>query len=365
MSNEISKTERQLKSSDGETPDLRGVIGQRDPEDVDLFGFQIIYTTGEFTVPRDALLNKMNEVGLPEWMAPGVVKPHRAFGRMVSEIEEELDSKDEIQGLRINFDFDSGDSRYEKHVHAKVWHSADDDDVNATAGKWVDHELGVVVYDSDSKGLHFVDRVDEGHALASLWFDGIKSRAEQLFEKHQELHNGKDVNNMTYYLCRNWTDSVKLRDSCYFVPAAYEDIESLIDGFRELYQWIDSEFKTRGQETELFAIEIVDSERQRDMVERKVRRELEDEVVDVYDDIVSEIRDGAAADAIAEQVVSDISEIKNLADRHSSVLKTELSVKRAMAEVLEDLDADQTEVVDRALAEAGLAPENEELEAAA
>jgi len=352
---DLSKTERRLTTTGGETPDLRGVIGQRDPEDVDVFGFQVIYTTGEFTLPRDDLLDRMEEVDLPGWMAPDAVAPHRAFGRMITDLAEDGEEV-EFGGHRVRFDIDSGDSRYSQHFHAKVWHGADDDDVNATAGKWVDHELGIVAYDSDSKGLSFVDRIDENSPLAPLWYDGIKSRARARFDRHQELHTGKDVNNMVYYLCRQWTDAVKLRDSCYFVPAAYEGIEQYIDGFRELYQWIDAEYKTRGQATELFAIEIVDSERQREMVERKVRDEMEGEVGDVFDDIVEEVTEGAQADAIAEQVVADMDAVEGIAERHSAVLKTELSVKRAMQDVLDDMDGDREEIVERALEEAGVAP---------
>lgn len=356
---DISKTERRLKHNSGETPDIRGVLDGRDPEEVDLFGFEVIYTTGEFTLPRADLLDKMRDVGLPDWMAPNVVAPHRAFGRMVDDLEEELNNRERIQGLRINFDFESGDSRYERHVHARVWHGADDEDVNATAGKWDDHELGVIRYDSDLKGLTYVDRIDEDKALGPLWYDGIKSRAEDRFERHQELHNGKDINNMVYYLCRQWTDAVKLRDSCYFVPASYGGIEGYIDGFRELYQWIDANYKQRGQQTELFAIEIVDSERQREMVESKVRDEMEDEVGDIYDDIVDEVRDGAAVDEIAEEVVDQLANVEGAAERHSAVLKTELSIKRVMADELDKLDDDREEVVQQALDEAGLATAEE------
>lgn len=350
-----NKTERQLKHSGGETPNLRGVIGDRDPEEVDVFGYQIIYTTGEFTVPREDLLAEMDDLGLPEWMAPSKVAPHRAFGRMVKDL---VDDGEEVQfeGHRVRFDVDSGDSRYQQHVHAKVWHSAEDDDVNATAGKWVDHELGVISYDSDTSGLTYIDRVEDSSPLAPLWFDGIKSRASDRFERHQELHNGADVNNMVYYLARQWTDAVKLRDSCYFVPAAYEDIEVYIDGFRQLYQWLNAEHKHRGQETELFAIEIVDSERQAEMVERKVRGEIESEVSDVFDSVVESVQDGAAAEAVAEQVVSDLSDVEGLAERHSAVLKTELSVKRAMEGIMQEMDSDRERVVQKALDEAGLSP---------
>lgn len=360
---EPNKTERSLKSSPDEQPDLRGVIGDdRDPEEVDIFGYQVIYTTGELTVPRDALLDKIDEVGLPEWMAPGQVSPHRAFGRMITDLAEDGEEV-EFGGHRVRFEIEPGDNkRYTKHFHAKVYHEADDDNVNATEGVWVDHELGIVKYDSDAdepeNRLRFVDRIEESSSLAPLWYDGIKRRARDRYETHQQLHNGDDINNMVYYLCRQWTDAVKLRQACYFVPAAYEGVEDYIDGFRALYQWLDAEYKVKGgrsEDTELFAINIMDSEREREMVERKVRAELEDEVDDVFDDIVDEVREGAAADDIAEQVVSDLDGVEGLAERHSAVLKTELSVKRAIQDVLTQMEPQREEVVDKVLGEIGIA----------
>ena len=351
---EISKTERRLKADAGETPDLRGVIGEADPSDVDIFGYQIIYTTGEFTIDREDLLAKIEDVGLEEWMAPGRVKPHRAFTRMVNDLKETGEFK--MGGHRIRFEFASGGSRFTQHVHAKVYHDPDDDAVNMTEGTWIDHELGVIRYDSDSKGLSFVDRIDEDRAVAALWYDGVKPRARARFDEHQDLHNGKDVNNMVYYLARTWTDSIKLRDSCYFVPAHYDGIEGYIDGFRALYQWLNVEAdKPLGaQKTELFAVEIVDSERQREMVEAKVRDELEGEVGDIFDGVVEEVRDGSGVEEIAEEVVSSLDHVEGLAEEHSAILKTELSVKRAVQRVLDDMDEDREEVVERVLDEIGI-----------
>ena len=352
---DINKTQRELKHS-GETPDLRGVLGEQDPEDVDVFGFEVIYTTGEFTVPREQLLAKIDDVGLPEWMAPGQVQPHRAFGRMTNELEADGQEERQYKGERIKYDMEPGETQYEQHVMAKVWH--DTDNANANAGKWVPHELGVIKYSSDYNDwksyLRFIDRIDKGSPLADLWYDAIKVAARKRFERHREMHNGSDVNNMTYYLCRNWTDSVKLRNSCYFVPGSYEDIEQYIDGFRQLYDWINSNHKQAGQTTELFAIEIVDSERQRDMVERKVRDEIETEVDTVFDEILSEVQDGAAADEIAEEVVDDVFEIESLAERHSATLETELSVKRAMDTVLEEMEAEKETLVSKVLDNAGV-----------
>lgn len=351
---EPSKTERRLKSAAGETPDLKGVIGEQDPEDVDIFGYQIIYTTGDFTVPRDELLDKLDEVGLPEWMAPGKVSPHRRFTRAINDIAEDGEEV-QFQGHRVRFEIEPGDnSQYTKHFHAKVFHSPEETQSNE--GTWEDFELGVVRYNSEEKDIAFIDRMSEDSTFAPLWYDGIKNQAEARFRAHADLHIGDDVNNMTYYLCRTWTESVKLRQACYFIPAIYDGIEQYIDGFRELYAWLNSEHKHGGETTELFAINIMDSEREREMIERKVREELETEVSGVFDDLVSEIREGAAADEIAEEVVDDLDEIEGLAEQHSATLKTELSVKRAIRNVMQTMDEDREEVVDGVLAEAGLAP---------
>lgn len=353
-----SKTDRRLERTADETPDLRGVIGEREPEDVDVFGYQIIYTTGDFSIPREDLLEKMEEVGLPEWMQPGKVKPHRAFGRMRDDLVEDGEEV-KFDGHRVKFEIKSGENRYTQHVHISVYHSPDEEEVNANEGTWIDYELGIVKYDKDSGGLLFFDRIDEDRAVAPLWYDGIKQKAQEYFEKHQDLHTGDDVNNVVYYLARQWTDAVKLRDSCYFIPADHEGIEEYIDGFRTLYDWINRNYKTRGQPTELYAIEIVDSERQREMVESKVRDEMYGKVEGIVDDVIEDLREGVDAEAAANEVVESLDGVESIAEKHSAALKTELSVKRILNDVLDDLDEDREEVAERVLDEVGLADEVE------
>lgn len=375
MTDDTNKTNRQLSTTDS-TPDLRGVIGgDRDPEDVDVFGFEIIYTTGEFLIPRDELLAKLAEIGIPEWMAPGEVQPHRAFGRMREDLFDESEGFDEIeyQDQTVRFEMESAEKQtksgkrkdhYTQHVHARVWHPPEL--TNENEGKWIDHDLGVIKYDKSTQGISFIDRISEDRALHPIWEQGIKKRASGLFEKHQQSNNGGDINNMVYYLARNWTDSVKLRDACYFVPAAYSYVDSdgtehsiatLIDAFRELYDWINREYKTAGQTTELYAIEIIDSERQRQMVESKVNEELEDRVTDVFEDVIDQLQGDAVADEVAEEVVESLDGISGVAQRHSAALKTELGVKRVMGRVLDDMAEEKREVVREVLDEAGVEPE--------
>jgi len=73
-----NKTDRTLNRS-GDPQTLRGVVGD-DIEDLDIFGYEVVYTTGDFTVDREALLAKAMDVGIPEWMLPGATAPHHAFG---------------------------------------------------------------------------------------------------------------------------------------------------------------------------------------------------------------------------------------------------------------------------------------------
>lgn len=350
MSDEISKTERRLTNRDGDNPDLRGVIGgDRDAEDVEVYGYQVIYTTGTaLTVPRDELLDKMDEVGLPEWMAPGRVGAHRAFGRAVSDLSDS--DRQEVGGQEVEINVHSGSSRYEQHVHASVYHEQAGDG----AGKVVDHELGVLMYDSDNGTMSNIDRVDDESPLADLWYSVVLPYAESRFETHQDLHNGKDINNMTYYLVRRWTDAVKLRDSCYFVPAHHEGIEDIIDGFRSLYSWIDREHKDAGQTTELFAVEIIDSERQREMVESKVADDISERVHSMFDDVVSEVRDGVAVEEVAEDLLDEYADVEGRVERQSALLDMEMSVERALSEAVERLDEDRQTAVEKVLDEAGL-----------
>jgi hypothetical protein len=387
MSDEPTKTERKLGRT-GSKQTLRGVVGE-DVDDIDIFGYEVIYTTGEFTVDREALIEKAEEVGIPGWMMPSETRPHNAFGYAVDDL---LDGREEVEweGQRVQFVISSNDSRYSQSLDARVYFppemTSNDD------GRWVQQELGVIKYLNPDEGeprVQFVDRVDADESLAPLWgiqqkdgkvvkdsladYDNyqqavergsFRARMQGLFEKHKASHRGKDVNNMTYYLVDQWTDSIRLRDACYFVPANHtytlggeeHPISDLIDAFSDLYDWLDeaAEKPRFAEQTEMNVIEIMDTERQREMVERKVGERLEGMAADLTETVLDDLQDeDTVASEVADEVSDTLDDLKAVAGEYDDLLdggrkqdlKVQNAVKRAVRSALGDLDTDEAELV--------------------
>ena len=420
-----NKTDRKL-DRDGTQPDLRGIVGE-DTDEVDIFGFETIYTTGEFRIGRDALLSKAAEVGIPRWMLPSKKEPHHAFGRAVKDLLNPPRDTTRWQDHRIEFDLRKNDSRYSQTLEASIYIGSDDAD--ADDGFWRTETLGVIEYVDGH--LNFTAQVNEGEALYPLWGGthdenplkgGFKQRFEALFEAHQVSHTGKDINNMTYYLTTQWTDSIRLRDACYFVPASHtytidqsagitvkpsdnittvlddmhdawlledvnvqqggavevqytyseqRNIEQLIDAFSALYTWINevkhedtflSWAPTYSEQTHLDVIEIMDTDRQREVVERKVQEALGEMAEGLADEVIDRMQDeDAVATEVAGEVTDTLNDLTEIAEEYDGLLdspkasmKTDQAVRRAVRQALGGLAHDKAEMVEEVLAEAGV-----------
>lgn len=384
-----NKTDRKLAST-GTTPTLQGIVGETD--DPDVFGYEVVYTTGDFRIDREALLERAADLGIPEWMLPGEVEAHRAFSRVINDL---LDGREEVEfkGNRVQFVLAQNDSRYSYTLDARVYFPPED--TNDSDGRWRQQELGIIRYDEGE--IRFRDRIGEGKALQALWghvdqapdlteFDNLeaairggtfKQRAKALFEVHQQSHTGKDVNNMAYYLVRKWTDSIRLRDACYFVPATHvyevdgeeRTIDDLIEAFRRLWGWLDDVAvkPANAERTEMHVVEIMDTARQREMVEQKTQEKVEEMAADAVEFVIEEIED-SAADAVASEVAADLDDLAAIAGEYDALLgskaekKTTNAVQRAMDRALDGLDPGEQELAEEVL---GAASERADVDVAA
>lgn len=354
MTDDKNKLDMELPIDGQTTNDLRGVIGDRDPEDVDLYGYQIIYTTGEFSIERDALLEKIEDVGIDPRRAPDKIKPHNAFTRMFKDHSSALYQKEDEtlsyaptgEEIQIEREKDGDRGKYGQHIHIKIWENGDEE----SEGSWRDEELGIVKYDTETKGLEFVNRVDQSSDYWMLW-DKLMEKAHEEHQRQQDLHHGKDINNMVYYLARVWTDAVKLRDACYFISAEHDGIEQMIDGFRELYQWLNQNANkpAQAQQTELHAIEIVDTDRQAEMVERKVQEQMDAKVSGLFDQIPEDLSGDDTAEEMADELAEQVEELEDFASAHRAALDAELTAKDIIQEKLEELEAQAQEHIENAL----------------
>lgn len=395
-----NKTERKL-SRTGEKQTLQGVVGDVDADDLDVFGFEVIYTTGEFTVDRDALVGKCEELGLPDWMIPSQAMAHNAFGYAVKDL---LEGREEVewQGQRVRFSLASGGSRYEQHVRAEIYFPAEM--LQGDEGKWIAVEndegeqgLGVIRYQNPEEGepyVSFRDIVTEDMSLYAAWAGeandplqgGLKQRMEALFERHwRQWNRGKDVNTMTYYLVDQWTDSIRLRDACYFVPANHlwtdrdgetRPVVDLVDAFADLYAWLDvhADKPTFAQDTHLDVIEIMDTDRQRKVVERRVDERLGDLAGDMAEQVLDLFEDDETIATISNEVADTLGEVQAVAGEYDDLLgggqrvdlKRKNAVRRAMRNSVAQLDTDEAELVEAVLAEIEGAPSlRDEAEASA
>jgi hypothetical protein len=398
MSDEPNKMDRKL-NREGEKQTLRGVVGE-DVDDLDIFGYELVYTTGEFTIDRDDLMEKCDELGIPEWMRPGETAAHHAFGYSIDDL---LDGRQEInlQGDRVRLVLDQNESRYSYSLDARVF--IPPEMTSTPDGMWTEEPLGVIKYDNPDGGeprVEFVDRVDPDKTIATIWgidetetgvaTDGLedyssrdaalekgsmRARMEALFELHRESNRGKDINNMTYYLANQWTDAIRLRDAAYFVPAnhTWTDLDNqerpiidLIDAYRELYGWLNREARKPkyAQATEMSVIEIMDTERQREMVEQKVQRKLSALAEDMAAEVIDDLSDD---DTLIEDVTEEVSEalenLRAMAGEYDDLLsggkKVELkqkkAVERAMKRAMGGLDTDEQELVETVMEEADAA----------
>lgn len=452
MSDEVNKTERKLRRT-GDKQTLQGIVGDTDADDLDVFGYELVYTTGEFTIDRDALLTKCEELGIPEWMTPSQARPHNAFTYAVDDLLEgremvfwpEEPTEHNVEGEdynRVRFDLKRNGSNYEWTVGAEMF--IPEHMTTSENGEWkaIENEegqqgLGVIEYENPDEGdpyVRFSDYVSEDSHLAPIWYaehgsqplqGGLKQRMKALFRKHwQEWNRGKDVNNMTYYLTTQWTDSLKLRDSCYFVPATHQyeirepeefvfdadadpqdavrqlleqsdeasgwfsiestseeegrlkvqaevgklrPIEDLIDAFQALYEWVDAnaDKPDHAQDTHLDVIEMMDTDRQKKMIERKADKKVRGMAETMADDVLDLFENDAdLEDTIASEVSDTMADLRATAGEYDGLLdggykedlKTENAVRRAVREALEDLDADEAELVEAALEEVDEAP---------
>lgn len=394
MSDEPNKMDRKL-NREGDKQTLKGVVGE-DVDDIDIFGYEIIYTTGEFTIDRDDFMAKCDDLGIPEWMRPGETAPHHAFGYAIDDL---LDGREEInlQGDRVRLVLDRNESRYSYSLDARIY--IPPEMTSTPDGMWTEEPLGVIKYNNPDGGeprVEFTDRVDPDKTIASIWGisetesgvarDGLddyssreaalngtmRARMEALFELHKASNRGKDVNNMTYYLANQWTDAIRLRDAAYFVPAnhSWVDLEGterpivdLLDAFRDLYAWLNQEANKPkyAQPTEMSSIEIMDTERQREMVEQKVQRKLSGLAEEMAEEVIDDLSDDdTLIEDVTEEVNEAMSNLRAMAGEFDGLLdggkKVELkqkkAVERAMKRALGGLDTDEQELVEKVMEEA-------------
>ena len=323
------------------------IIEQFDGNNV--FGYLMITTTGSDStlhVPRDKLLDKMNEAGFPSWMAPSRIKPHQAFPRACRGLLQEKSNEITVEGYNVTLSVESNGGRYDKMLVAK---KQIPDEEAATDGGDLEHiNVARIEYDKSTKSLETSLRADAaGTTIGAVWEQTYRPKLHKLFEERQKQHNGNDVNNIMSYFVRYWTDSVRVRDAVYFVPALYDGLQGMLEGFNELYEWLNIRHKDGGQKTECHFVGVSDASQHKKLAESAMQDEIQGRIDSLFDNVIEEmVESDTLAEQIAEEVLAEeADEIGNLAERYSRVSSATIDVKKMMRDHLREMKHEKADVV--------------------
>ena len=292
------------------------VVGDGEVEDI--LGWTVVYTIGpSFTVDRNWLESRASELGLSRRHLPSETTDKRAYTRACKSV---------------------GDMRLGEARHPDVEVETERENYNTFNVKLEDQRgdelevnteiIGQLVYEDGS----IVSSVKTSQESYIETFREYAQAASDSMEIHGQSNTGGDLRRAIREFVKSTdTSGVKMRDAgaVYFVPR--QAGESLM-AFKQLIKEVDANWKTSGFECAVDTIEVIDSVEKRDMVERKVEKEIDSVVESALTTAFEEIDEGEAAMEVVSQVGEDLVRAENVAAEHNALLDVELSVE----EVLKD-----------------------------
>lgn len=363
---------------DGTT--ITAIVDGEEQDEYDIIGYSMIYTIGsDFLIAQDEtvheetgrewLIRRLDELGLPEWMAPPKVTSKRGFNR-TRDFLLEVPPRDigvdasalanygktleevEIGGRTMTFETNKATTD-EWHLNAKAYFTADE--LNQDDGEFRTTTVAIARYDKEHGGMTFSPKVSEGD---SLWdaCEVFSQAANKLFYLMQTGHIGRDIQKMLNRYTSYWTKSIKMRDggAVYFVPSGYDDS---VQGLKALINELNHRFKTHGRTCELITIPVMDSDELRQEVERRAVKSVEAQVENAIDAALSALGDDdAIADDIAASLEERLEDIESFANDYNALLSARLSARSVVKERLSELSGEKGDVVERALGKTEVAP---------
>lgn len=351
--------------------DLSAVLGADDTEDAEVLGRAMTYTTGEVLVPRDWLLDRCDDLDVPEQIVPSQPTPHSAYKRaqarlVTSNTQNGYKRTDrrfvDIPGqdggpFRVELELKSGSGYNVNHLRADVFFPADV--VGEEGGRWDTHQLGTFNYDKDTQSTVATKADGCPDALADLW-DEMQARAKRLHDDMREHHTGDDLRHMVYLEMilnspEGWPDIIPLNDrgGLYFIPEGplVDVIESMATIYREARQ-----FKDGGAEMAINTLEVMDSDDKREWVRQSVEKSLEKMVDDVLDEAWEALDEGDTAQEVVDTIVDRVEgEGGTQAEQYNNLLQAQLDVEAMLKQrATATDDADKEEIIENAMDAADL-----------
>lgn len=339
---------------------LADVTGQ-DPTNQDILGYGVIYTVGaEFNVlvPRDWLLETMDELGIPQWLAPSEVRPHYAYDRAIKRMKQSWiddysvrlprwDNPDTSDYHRVTVDLKEGDGQRVWHVRAEVFYP--EEESLEEGGVWERHDLGQIHYSSsyESVMLERNDNLPDDSPLYEVWKD-VANTAISMHDEMMELHVAHDIRMIMYGAIRDYTNSViKLRRSVYLFPAGMGEF---VDSMAELYNRINENFKLTGEPVAIRTFEVLDTAEKREWIEHQVREELEEHIESVVQEGLERFDEGEAASEVVKIIRDRLSGTDETAELYNTLLEAEIQIEESLERMkLQVGEDDKRDIVEKVM----------------
>lgn len=322
----------------------------------EVLGYGMMYSTGaDFNclVPRDWLLETVDELDIPEKLVPSETTPYYAYTRTIKRFKEDWDKERELFLMRkddkgkskhrVVVDLKKGDGSNVYHFSADVLYS--EDETGIQGGLWESKELGYVIYDSEQERLkaHSRESLEEGGELEELWVS-IAQTAADWHHEMKNVHHSTDIRDMVYKSVSTYSDTViKLKRGVYLFPAGMGDF---LDSMAEFYRRINDRFKTTGEPMALRTFEVLNTEEKQEWVETRVRQSLEESLDDLLEKAFESIEEGEASSDVVESVIDNLDETDHTAETYSSLLQAEISVESLLEEKKSEVEDDREEIVE-------------------
>lgn len=359
-----------------ETPDSNATVGGIEisaaldgevPDEV--LGYLTMVTTGDnMLIPRDWLHEEWDRLDIPESLFPKNPRPWMAYSRAMNVLLDRQEEEEVVVGgenkYRVRFSLDSGDGK-EEHLVAHVFFP--EAEIGESGGKWVDRNLGffdyqrededdgfpplrgneTVIADVDGARMTAVTKVEEGSKLHDRWSNRFVSRAVGLFKKMQDHQIGQDMRDVIDDFLFHRSNTVRYQNGAYFVGAGHMNT---IDALAEVWDRMN-EYKTRGQESKIRTVPVVNTAEQRQYIKEEVWDELTDRINSAVDEALQalEEKEEEEAEQLAKEVLEVTSDAEDFAQEYNQLLETKMDIEEILKERRSGLTDEKEELLNRVI----------------
>lgn len=348
---------------------LSAVAG--DADEAQVIGYLATYTIGDALIPRQWLVQRADELGIPEYIIPSEPRSHVAYSRGIKRLEgKKSERQRRVMGYDAEIQFYNPEEaeRYLQMVELKVYFP--ESETNTEGGETVNHTLGFFDYDKDTGSVRSVQKLKQPgpdaseseqqryQALKPIWDELVgefTDPTEGWFEKMKQYHTGQDLRNSIRSVINDHTNTViplRSAGAVYFFPAQLGD---QLEAWATLLSEINDEFKTGGKEAQLRTARMINEDAEVEWVEEQVREEMSKAVDDLLEEAWQALDDEEdTAEEIATEVLNNITDTMATAEQYNSLLEAQLSVEEILENRQAKLsDEDKQDIVERVLSADG------------